>query len=255
MPKSVQRWVTIPSRGTGHRSPQGGDRPGAATCGSTAISAGTASSGAGSWTHHQVRYTRLRRAAVLPGRGVCGILDLSVLAQHQSCDRAREKPSRRASRPDRNPLHSSYPCFYPFGYTIDIVIPIISVHQADNWGLDGKQPVGRSICGRYLDMDWTRVGAGDPLDRRLHRTRTPELTHLNAGAGDRQRGPLLDTGEVAPAVRDLYPDGAGLLPERVPAQRCAPGGLLRRRRFLSSRVRNYQYNPVWGALINQFWIR
>ena len=25
--------------------------------------------------------------------------------------------------------------------------------------------------------------------------------------------------------------------------------------FLSSRVRNYQYNPVWGALIDQFWIR
>ncbi len=25
--------------------------------------------------------------------------------------------------------------------------------------------------------------------------------------------------------------------------------------FLSSRVRNYQYNPVWGALIDQFWLR
>jgi len=25
--------------------------------------------------------------------------------------------------------------------------------------------------------------------------------------------------------------------------------------FLSSRVRNYQWNPVWGALIDQFWIR
>jgi ABC-type transport system substrate-binding protein/DNA-binding SARP family transcriptional activator/streptogramin lyase len=25
--------------------------------------------------------------------------------------------------------------------------------------------------------------------------------------------------------------------------------------FLSSHVRNYQYNPVWGALIDQFWIR
>ena len=25
--------------------------------------------------------------------------------------------------------------------------------------------------------------------------------------------------------------------------------------FLSSRVRNYLYNPVWGALIDQFWIR
>ena len=25
--------------------------------------------------------------------------------------------------------------------------------------------------------------------------------------------------------------------------------------FLSSRVRNYLYNPVWGALIDQFWTR
>jgi peptide/nickel transport system substrate-binding protein len=25
--------------------------------------------------------------------------------------------------------------------------------------------------------------------------------------------------------------------------------------FLSSRVRDYQYNPVWGALIDQFWIQ
>ena len=25
--------------------------------------------------------------------------------------------------------------------------------------------------------------------------------------------------------------------------------------FLSSRVRNYQWNPVWGPLIDQFWFR
>ena len=25
--------------------------------------------------------------------------------------------------------------------------------------------------------------------------------------------------------------------------------------FLSRRVRNYQYNPIWGALIDQFWLR
>ena len=31
----------------------------------------------------------------------------------------------------------SYPCFYPFGYTVDVVIPVINLHQADFWGLDG----------------------------------------------------------------------------------------------------------------------
>ena len=37
---------------------------------------------------------------------------------------------------------SAYPCFYPFGYTIDTVIPIINVHQADFWGPDGHAPFG-----------------------------------------------------------------------------------------------------------------
>jgi hypothetical protein len=32
---------------------------------------------------------------------------------------------------------SSYPCFYPLGYTVDVVIPVINLHQADFWGLDG----------------------------------------------------------------------------------------------------------------------
>jgi hypothetical protein len=31
----------------------------------------------------------------------------------------------------------SYPCFYPLGYAVDMVIPVINVHQADFWGLNG----------------------------------------------------------------------------------------------------------------------
>jgi hypothetical protein len=31
----------------------------------------------------------------------------------------------------------SYPCFYPLGYAVDVVIPVINVHQADFWGLHG----------------------------------------------------------------------------------------------------------------------
>jgi hypothetical protein len=37
---------------------------------------------------------------------------------------------------------SNYPCFYPFGYTIDTVIPIINVHQADYWSPDAHAPAG-----------------------------------------------------------------------------------------------------------------
>jgi hypothetical protein len=36
----------------------------------------------------------------------------------------------------------SYPCFYPVGYAIDVVFPLVSVHQADFWGIDGSTPWG-----------------------------------------------------------------------------------------------------------------
>ena len=41
------------------------------------------------------------------------------------------------SLPSATQCTSSYPCFYPVGYTIDTVIPLINVHQAAYWGPDG----------------------------------------------------------------------------------------------------------------------
>ena len=49
-----------------------------------------------------------------------------------------------------------YPCFYPFGYTIDTVIPIINVHQADHWGPDGSRPFGWFWVGAA----WGATAAG-----------------------------------------------------------------------------------------------
>jgi predicted acyltransferase (DUF342 family) len=40
---------------------------------------------------------------------------------------------------------SSYPCFYPAGYAIDVVIPIINVHQASYWGPNGHVPWGDAL--------------------------------------------------------------------------------------------------------------
>jgi hypothetical protein len=37
---------------------------------------------------------------------------------------------------------NQYPCFNPFGYAIDTVIPLINVHQADFWGPDASTPWG-----------------------------------------------------------------------------------------------------------------
>lgn len=38
-----------------------------------------------------------------------------------------------------------YPCFYPAGYAIDTVIPIINVHQADYWGPNGHAHFGYAL--------------------------------------------------------------------------------------------------------------
>jgi hypothetical protein len=46
--------------------------------------------------------------------------------------------------PSATKCTSDYPCFYPFGYAIDTVIPIINVHQADNWGPYAPPPLGHA---------------------------------------------------------------------------------------------------------------
>jgi len=48
----------------------------------------------------------------------------------------------KGPQPTATHCTSDYPCFYPFGYTIDTVLPIINVHQADHWGPDGHAPAG-----------------------------------------------------------------------------------------------------------------
>jgi hypothetical protein len=50
----------------------------------------------------------------------------------------------------------SYPCFSPSGYTIDTVIPIISVHQAEFWGPDASVPWGRL----FVLATWLATGLG-----------------------------------------------------------------------------------------------
>jgi hypothetical protein len=69
-------------------------------------------------------------------------LVLSIIGQHQHVivplgDVKGLNPVPTATR-----CTSDYPCFYPFGYTVDTVIPIINVHQADHWGPDAHAPAG-----------------------------------------------------------------------------------------------------------------
>jgi len=69
-------------------------------------------------------------------------LVLSIIGQHRHVivpvgDTKELHPPPTATR-----CTSGYPCFYPVGYTVDTVIPIINVHQADYWGPDASAPAG-----------------------------------------------------------------------------------------------------------------
>ncbi len=53
---------------------------------------------------------------------------------------------------------SNYPCFYPAGYAIDTVIPLITVHQAQYWGPNGHAAWGKAwVAGTWIatGLGWT----------------------------------------------------------------------------------------------------
>lgn len=47
--------------------------------------------------------------------------------------------------PPATQCSNTYPCFYPAGYAIDTVIPIVNVHQATYWGPNGRSPWGHAL--------------------------------------------------------------------------------------------------------------
>jgi hypothetical protein len=58
--------------------------------------------------------------------------------------------------PSATKCTGSYPCFYPFGYAVDTVIPVINVHQAENWGPDGSIRWGQA----WVIGTWIGTGLG-----------------------------------------------------------------------------------------------
>jgi hypothetical protein len=63
------------------------------------------------------------------------VAGLAWLAQHLNLivPVGNVKPTPSATQ-----CTTDYPCFYPAGYAIDTVIPLINVHQASYWGIDGS---------------------------------------------------------------------------------------------------------------------
>jgi len=69
-------------------------------------------------------------------------LVLSIIGQHRHVIVPVGSTTGLKPVPTATTCTSDYPCFYPFGYTVDTVIPIINVHQADYWGPDANASAG-----------------------------------------------------------------------------------------------------------------
>jgi hypothetical protein len=82
------------------------------------------------------------RAAVGLAAVFVAFLLLSIIGQHQHVIVPLGDVSRLHPVPTATLCTSNYPCFYPFGYAVDTVVPIINVHQADYWGPDAHAPAG-----------------------------------------------------------------------------------------------------------------
>ena len=82
------------------------------------------------------------RAAALLAIVFVAFLVLSIVGQHQHVIVPTGDTTGLHPMPTATQCTSNYPCFYPFGYTVDTVIPIINVHQADYWRPNGHAPSG-----------------------------------------------------------------------------------------------------------------
>jgi hypothetical protein len=81
---------------------------------------------------------------------------LSVLAQHHHLIVPVGDIPELHFVPSATECTRGYPCFYPFGYTVDTVIPLLNVHQADIWGPDGSSPWGFA----FVVATWIATGLG-----------------------------------------------------------------------------------------------
>jgi len=96
------------------------------------------------------------RAAVGLAAVFVVFLALSILAQRQGVMVPIGEIEGLHAVPSATQCTSEYPCFYPVAYTVDTVIPIINVHQADYWGPDGHAPWGWAWVG----LTWVATAAG-----------------------------------------------------------------------------------------------
>jgi hypothetical protein len=97
------------------------------------------------------------RAVVWLGLVYLAVLGVFLYAQHQDRVIVPAKDTKTI-QPAPTALHCSpgYPCFYPAGYAVDVVVPIVKLRQAENWRPNGHAPWGWV----YFAVGWAATGLG-----------------------------------------------------------------------------------------------
>ena len=100
-------------------------------------------------------YQTWRAVAALAGLfGIVFILTL--VAEHNNAFEAAQNATLLHPAPSATRCENGYPCFSPLGYTIDTVIPLINVHQADYWAPDADTSWGAACV--YITYTGTAFG-------------------------------------------------------------------------------------------------
>ena len=85
------------------------------------------------------------RAVTLLASAYAAVVVLAVIAQHHHV--IVPVGTFKGNAPSATHCLSNYPCFYPAIYAVDVVIPVINVHQAAYWGINGHAGLGWAWVG------------------------------------------------------------------------------------------------------------
>jgi hypothetical protein len=97
------------------------------------------------------------RAIVLLVAVYLAVLGVFSYAQHHDDVIVPAKETKEIKPPPTARRCSpAYPCFYPAGYAVDVVVPIVDLGQAENWRVNGDARLGRV----YIAVAWLATGLG-----------------------------------------------------------------------------------------------
>lgn len=91
---------------------------------------------------------RPRRALIILAGVYLATFVLALTAQHRGDTMvATRAPTHALPREAARNCTPRYPCFYPVGYALDVVVPVLDVGQADAWRPDGHASWGWAFVG------------------------------------------------------------------------------------------------------------